>query len=75
MDNVVLHIPSDLKRQMQKFEMDWEDIALNAIAEKVRQISLLEAITEKSKLTENDAVEIGRKIKKAMWEKHYSKLV
>ena len=70
MPTITLSVPEDLKREMDEFkEMNWSEVARAAIREKVSQLAILKAITAKSKLTEKDALEIGRKINKSMHDR------
>ncbi len=70
MSTITLSIPEDLKREMEEFkEMNWSEVARAAIRERVAQLAILKSITSKSKLTEKDALEIGRKINKSMHER------
>lgn len=74
MPTITLSIPSDLKKQMDKTKfMNWSEVAREAIKERISQLNILNLITEKSKLTEKDALEIGRKIKKSMHKKYKKK--
>lgn len=70
MVNITLSVPSDLKQEMDKSKfINWSEVAREAIREKVFQLKVLNSIAAKSKLTEKDALEIGRKIKKSMHER------
>ncbi len=70
MVNMTLAIPGELKEMMDKHaEINWSEVARQAFIEKTSQLELLESIASKSKLTEKDAEEIARKIKKSMWKK------
>ena len=70
MPTITLSVPEDLKREMDLSpEMNWSELARAAIREKVSQLAILRAITAKSKLTEKDALELGRKINKSMHER------
>lgn len=74
MVNITLSVPEEIKEVMNKHpEMNWSEVARQAFKEKAAQLELLNAIASKSKLTEQDALEIGRKIKKSMWEKRYKR--
>jgi hypothetical protein len=74
MANLTITVPGDLKKQMEEFnEINWSAVARSAFAEKISKLLLLEKIASKSKLTEKQAVELGRKINKSIWEKHYKK--
>lgn len=71
MVNVTLSIPEDLKKTMDKHpEMNWSEVARQAFKERLSQLELLDAIASKSKLSEKDAIELGRKIKKSLWKKY-----
>ena len=70
MSTITLSIPEDLKREMDEFkEMNWSEVARAAIRERVAQLAILRSITAKSRLTEKDALELGRKINKSMHER------
>ncbi len=76
MTNVTVVVPSELKTDMDSFEeINWSAVARKAFAEKVRLLRKMGSLLENSELTEEDAVKLGRKIKKGMWEKHYKKPV
>jgi len=68
---ITLSIPEDMKKKMESAkEINWSEVARQAISEKLEQINLLKEITKKSKLTEKDAIELGRKINKSMHRKY-----
>jgi len=74
MPTITLSVPEELKHEMDESrEINWSEVARQAIKEKVAQLKILKKIAVKSKLTEKDAIEIGRKIKKAMHEKYKKK--
>ena len=67
---LTLAIPEDMKVQMDKCaEINWSEVARGAIRQKLAQLVLFKAIVAKSKLTEEDAIELGKKINKSMHEK------
>src|SRR3989344_3430426 len=67
MPTITLAVPEDLKREMDASpEMNWSEVARAAIREKVAQLTLLRSISAKSKLTEKDALELGRRINKSL---------
>ena len=69
MPTITLSVPEDLKRDMEDSkEINWSEVARAAIKTKVAQLKILKAISSKSKLTEEDALEIGRKINKSLHE-------
>ena len=71
MVNVTLTVPADLKKKMDEFpEINWSEVARQAINRRIQELLLLRSITAKSKLTEEDVREIGHKIKIAIAVKH-----
>lgn len=61
---MTLAIPKELHKIMKEHkEIRWSEVARRAMWEHARKLELLEALTEKSELTEKDVEEIGRKIK------------
>jgi len=76
---VVVKIPKELKKEIEELpEEDWSEVALKAIElrafelklEKSRKLrhALFKALISESKLTEEDALELGRKANEAMLE-------
>ncbi len=71
MPTITLAVPEELKKEMDETkEINWSEIARIAIKEKLTQIKLFKAITAKSRLTEKDALELGRKINKSLHERY-----
>jgi hypothetical protein len=71
MVNITLAIPEDLKEELQKHEeVNWSAVVRRALKEHLKRIELVEAIAQKSKLTEKDAEELARKVKKEMARRH-----
>lgn len=70
MPTITLSVPEDLKKDMDESkEINWSEVARAAIKSKVEQLRILKSITAKSKLTEKDALELGRKINKSLHER------
>ena len=60
---ITLSMPNELKKQMDEFgDINWSAVAREAIKNKLSQLILFKSIVSKSKLTEKDALEIGRKV-------------
>jgi len=69
MPTITLSVPEELKKDMDESkEINWSEVARAAIKTKVAQLKILKAISSKSKLTEKDALELGRKINKSIHE-------
>lgn len=67
MPTITLSVPKDLKKEMEESrEINWSEVARVAIRNKVAQMKLLKTISSKSKLTEKDALELGRKINESL---------
>ena len=73
MVSMTLSIPMELHELIKKHnEVRWSEIARRAMWDYVKKIELLDSIAKKSKLTEDDVMELDKKIKKAV-HKHYRK--
>lgn len=76
MAEIIVHVPEDLKRVISRHKaIDWSGIARAAIREAAAELELLSAIASESKLTEEDAVELGKRVKRGMWTRVYKKLM
>ncbi|MBM4250037.1 MAG: hypothetical protein FJ149_11560 [Euryarchaeota archaeon] len=51
-------------------EINWSEVARQAIAQKLRDLQLLKKMSSKSKLTEAEAIELGRKVNKALVKRY-----
>ena len=70
MTNLTLSIPDDLKAKMSDFpEINWSEVARQAIIEKTRVLEQMQQLLSRSTLTEQDALKIGQEIKRRMWKK------
>jgi len=71
MTNMTLAVPEDLKKIMEKHkEVKWSEVARSAIWEHAKKLEIMEKLVSKSKFTEKDAFEIGRKIKEGIAKRH-----
>lgn len=69
MPALTLAIPKDLKSEMDSVpELNWSEIARTAISERVAEYKLFKSIVAKSKLSEKDALEIGRKVNEGLYK-------
>jgi len=74
MATLTLTVPEDLKKYIQEHKLiDWEEVAREALWERINQLRILNAITSKSKLTEEDALELGRKVRAGIHKRHVEK--
>ena len=71
MASLTLAIPADLRAEMSQFpEINWSEVARQAIFQKTQQLKQLNRLLSKSTLTARDALEIGKQIKKRVWKRH-----
>lgn len=66
MANMTLSIPDEVHKEMKQFsEIRWSEIARRAIVERLEVIKAVEKIAQTSKLTQEDADEINKLVKRA----------
>lgn len=67
MVSLTLSVPVELKKKMDCFpEMKWSEVARQAIQERIILLENINKHLSKSKLTEEDALSLGRKVNKAV---------
>ncbi len=76
MAELKIEIPDRLEKEMERLPENWSEIAVEAIKLRVfeshlsrskeLQRAVLESLASKSKLTEKDALELGRKVNEGM---------
>ena len=68
---MTLAIPEELMAVMRRHkELKWSEIAREALWDKAKMLELMDKLTSNSKLTEKDAIKIGRKINKTVAKRH-----
>ena len=71
MVSITLAVPQDLKEEMDKHpEMNWSEVARQAIKQRVALLNKFKEFTKDSTLTEEEALELGRKVNKAVAAKY-----
>ena len=71
MPNMTLAIPADLKQKMNHFkEINWSEVARQAIREKALLLEKMNRLFSKSKLTEVDIEKHSRQIKRSVLKKY-----
>lgn len=74
MASMTLAVPQELKREMEKFpEINWSAVAREAIKNKILLLQKFREFTAESRLTEKDALELGRKVSKALAKRYREK--
>ena len=75
MTTMTLAVPEELKKKMDSFrEMNWSEVARQAFRQKVEDLEILKKFTAKSKLTEEDALRIGKNVSRAVAARLRSKV-
>jgi len=73
MVNITLSVSEELKKKMDLFaEINWSAIAREAIGQRIIMLEKFREFTKNSKFTEEDALQLGRKVNKSLTKKHYS---
>ena len=71
MPNMTLAIPKELKKKMDQFkEINWSEVARQAIQEKTSLLEKMNRMLAKSDLTESDIETHSTQIKKSVLRKH-----
>jgi hypothetical protein len=75
MVTMTLAIPEELKHKMDTFpEMNWSAVARAGIQERITMLEKFREFTKDSTMTEEDALELGRKVNMRV-AKRYKKLM
>ena len=70
MVSVTLSVPTEMKSEMDKHpELNWSEIARQAIRERLVLLDKMDVILSKSKLSEKDALALGKKVNAAVGKK------
>ena len=71
MVNMTLAIPEELNKMMKHHTtIKWSEVAREALWDRARKLELMDEILSKSKLTEKEALDLGRKIKEGVAKRH-----
>ena len=71
MVNVTVSVPEVMKDKMDEFaEINWSEVARRAFTQKISDLEFLKQLKAKSKLSEKDAIELGRKVNAALAKKY-----
>ncbi len=67
MTTMTLAVPVELKEKMDSFpEMNWSEVARQAFMQKIADMEFLRKFKEKSKVTEADALRLGKEVSKSV---------
>ena len=71
MVSITLSVPEELKKEMDIFqEINWSQVAREAIKNKIALLKKFKEFTKDSILTEKEAITLGKKVNKNL-SKHY----
>ncbi|MGD9779123.1 hypothetical protein [Methanomethylovorans sp.] len=71
MATITLSIPDDLMTEMDiSKEINWSEVAREAIRIKINQLRMLRAITSRSQLSQEDALELGKQINESLHQRY-----
>ncbi|MDN5310603.1 MAG: hypothetical protein PWP14_1997 [Methanolobus sp.] len=71
MATITLSIPDNLMKETGRSkEINWSEVAREAIRMKVSQPQMLRSITARSRLSEEDAMELGRQINESLDQRY-----
>jgi len=71
MVNMTLAVPKELKEEMDDFpEINWSEVARIAFKRKIEALKVLKEFSSDSEMTEQDAIELGRKVNKALRKRY-----
>ena len=65
-----IEISDDLKNKMSGLSMNWDSVIDSFIREKVFEWERFRSIVSKSKLTEKDALELGKKVNEGLAKRY-----
>ena len=70
MTTLTLAVPDEMKQKMDSFpEMNWSEVARQAFMQKIEDMEFLRKFKEKSKITETDALRLGKEVGKEVSNK------
>jgi len=70
MTTLTLAVPDEMKKKMDSFpEMNWSEVARQAFMQKIEDMEFLRKFKEKSKLSETDALRLGKEVSKSVSER------
>lgn len=71
MTNVTLAVPKELHEEMRRHpEIRWSELARRAFQNEIDRLHVLDRLFDGSRLTEKDAVAVGRSIRRAASRRH-----
>lgn len=67
MTSLTLSVTEELRKKMEKFpEINWSEVARQSIIQKLSLLEKMNRLLKNSRLTEKDAIELGKKVNKGI---------
>ena len=71
MTMITLAIPSEMKKEMEKFKVvNWSEVARTAFQRKLQDLKFLQDLTSDSEISSDDAERIGRAVSEKLGERY-----
>ena len=68
MGTITISVPDELEKEIKEFNLDVSNAVTQSITEELVRFVALKTIASKSKLSKEDAIELGRKLKEGRFE-------
>lgn len=73
MPNITISVSEELYSTIKKHkQIRWSEVARRAMQIYAKKLAMLDKLLEDSEMTEEDAIELGKKIKHGMAKRHTS---
>ena len=70
MTTMTLAIPTELKQRLETYpEINWSEVARQAFMQKVKDLEFLKEFKSESEMTEDEALRLGRAVRKKLAKK------
>ncbi len=71
MPNITLSLPEDLHRKIKGHpEIRWSEVVRQVLAQKIRDLERMEAISRRSRLSTRDVEELDHLVKRGLLERY-----
>lgn len=71
MTTMTLSVPMELKHKLDLFpEINWSEVARQAFMQKIKDLEFLKSFKAESKMTEEEALKLGKKVRKKLAKKY-----
>jgi hypothetical protein len=69
--NLTLAVPADLHRRMKRHpEVKWSEVIRRVLAEKIRDLELMDRLSARSELTRKDVADLDHVLKEAVLRRY-----